>query len=529
MAQRRRHQVAVRSQVVPVEPGCPYEPPVQEGRRVGDASQCPLHGCLQEGTSPDYLREHRARHAERHRRLQHPRYRLVARECPQSAEHAGEDLIAAPASSVVRVTRSPDGDHRQRHGRFHQRREPGGFREPEYTQPGRSWHTLDQGDPLFRAQTEFADPAASQHLLCRRGGPPGLEHPANAHQRPECVRQVRDLPCRSPACARHRRHDPIVEEIRQSLAQLSRHRSVARQERHQPDREDRPGLGRFQPGRTSNSPREQKVALMRHLLFLGEADRGQLPHAGVDTVHSPTVPQCCQCPLAPLPYPIELGRLDADGLPGRDRADDREVRRGCYWRHRYRYLGIVRASCSSARCRIARPTAISRMARPRCQNKMRSSSRSRPGSCPVTIWPSSACSDEAESRPLSTCRRSAPNRPDCASRQSSTTTLSITSSRSSSTALIVPYGTTKAPGLTAAVRSSTSGMVSRDASTRMSAPSKTSSALSVARTGVSVTVPSCRAKDSRDSGLRLVTRISSRSKSSSSSTTFQNAVPRAPT
>ena len=47
--------------------------------------------------------------------------------------------------------------------------------------------------------------------------------------------------------------------------------------------------------------------------------------------------------------------------------------------------------------------------------------------------------------------------------------------------------------------------------------------------GVPVTAASCCAKASREAGLRLVTRISSRSNSSSSSTTFQNAVPRAPT
>ena len=63
----------------------------------------------------------------------------------------------------------------------------------------------------------------------------------------------------------------------------------------------------------------------------------------------------------------------------------------------------------------------------------------------------------------------------------------------------------------------------------MSAPSKASSAVAVTRTGVAVTSASCRANASRDSGLRLVTRISARSNIPSSSTTFQNAVPRAPT
>src|SRR5262245_43056704 len=311
--------------------------------------------------------------------------------------------------------------------------------------------------------------------------------------------QVRDLPCRSPARTGNRRHDGFVEEIREALAQFRRHRGVARQKGRQPDGEDRTGLGRLQPWRTADRPREQKVPLMRTLLFFGEPDRGQLPHTGVDPVHNPPVAQRCQCLLPAPPYCLERVRLNADRFTGRDRADERKARRRCYRGHDKRYLSIVPASCSSARRRIARPTALSRLARPRCQDRIRSSSRSRPGSCPVTIWPSSACSDAGESRPLSTCRRSDPNRPDCASRQSSTTTLSITSSRSISTALTVPYGTTKAPGLTAPVRSSGSGSVSRVASTRMSAPSKTSPAVAVTRTRARVTAASCRATASLDS------------------------------
>ena len=53
--------------------------------------------------------------------------------------------------------------------------------------------------------------------------------------------------------------------------------------------------------------------------------------------------------------------------------------------------------------------------------------------------------------------------------------------------------------------------------------------MAVTRTGVAVTAASSAANASRDSGLRLVTRISARSNSASSSTTFQKAVPRAPT
>ncbi len=198
--------------------------------------------------------------------------------------------------------------------------------------------------------------------------------------------------------------------------------------------------------------------------------------------------------------------------------------------------GIASDTGASCRRPAARPGAGS-PGRRRCRGWRARGARtgsalrafSLPGSWPVTTWPSSAYSEAADRRPLSTWRRSAPNLPDCASRQSSTTTLSITSSRSSCTALTVPYGTTKAPGLTTPVRSSGSGSVSRDASTRMSAPSKTSSAVAATRTRARVTAATCRANASRDSGRRLVTRISSRLNISSSIVTFQNAVPRAPT
>ena len=48
--------------------------------------------------------------------------------------------------------------------------------------------------------------------------------------------------------------------------------------------------------------------------------------------------------------------------------------------------------CSPALASIALPSAMSDSDRPRCQNRMVSSSLSRPGFRPATIWPSSACS-----------------------------------------------------------------------------------------------------------------------------------------
>ena len=60
---------------------------------------------------------------------------------------------------------------------------------------------------------------------------------------------------------------------------------------------------------------------------------------------------------------------------------------------------------------IAAPRAMSESDRPRCQKRLVSSSLSRPGLSPATIWPSSACRFFSESRPLSTCARSAPYGP----------------------------------------------------------------------------------------------------------------------
>src|ERR1700744_3844035 len=89
-------------------------------------------------------------------------------------------------------------------------------------------------------------------------------------------------------------------------------------------------------------------------------------------------------------------------------------------------------------------------------------------------------------------------------------------------------GHDKRPGRTRPGCSSGSGAVSRVASTRMSAPSKVSSNEEVTRTGVLVSARSRSAKASRDSGRRLGTRISAKSKSSSSMVTLEKAVPRAP-
>src|SRR5262249_29991488 len=67
-----------------------------------------------------------------------------------------------------------------------------------------------------------------------------------------------------------------------------------------------------------------------------------------------------------------------------------------------RYLSVVPISSAPPRSTARHATAASVVARPRCQNTMRSSSRSRPGRRPATIWPSSACRVSAVSRPART-------------------------------------------------------------------------------------------------------------------------------
>ena len=74
-----------------------------------------------------------------------------------------------------------------------------------------------------------------------------------------------------------------------------------------------------------------------------------------------------------------------------------------------------------------------------------------------------------------------------------------------------------------------SGAVSRVASTTMSAPRTVSSIESQTRTGLPSASSSRAPNAARDSGRALVTRISSKSWTRSSSVTFENAVPRAPT
>jgi len=118
----------------------------------------------------------------------------------------------------------------------------------------------------------------------------------------------------------------MISPAGQTLAELGRHRGVAGQERQQPDRHDRPRFGRLKPRWTARRPGQQQVALVRALLLLGQADRGQRPHARVHAVHQPPVGQCRHSLGALPPYHREQVRRDPDAVPGGHRADQPEIR-----------------------------------------------------------------------------------------------------------------------------------------------------------------------------------------------------------
>ena len=203
------------------------------------------------------------------------------------------------------------------------------------------------------------------------------------------MRELDDLARGRRARARHGRHDVVVEEIGEPLAEPGRHGGVAGKECQQPDGDDRPDVRRAQPRRTARSPRQQQVALVGKLLLLGQANRGKRPHAGVHAIHRLPVAKLLPGLGAALLHHREQGRVDADALAGGDGPDETEIRVAGFGdrqsRRHQRYRSIVPMPCCSARRKMARPTAMSRMASPRCQSRIRSSLRSRPGRRPVMI------------------------------------------------------------------------------------------------------------------------------------------------
>jgi len=157
-------------------------------------------------------------------------------------------------------------------------------------------------------------------------------------------------------------------------------------------------------------------------------------------------------------------------------------------------------------------------------------SRSRPGRWPVTIWPSSACSDAGESRPVSTWRR---QRAEPARLRSPPV---VDHHLVHHVEQVEFHRADGAVGDDEGARPDRGGAQQRRgfrsaATPRPGCPRRRRPPPRCPVTGreALVTAGELPRERSRDSGRRLVTRISSRSNSSSSSTTFQNAVPARPT
>ena len=326
VAERRGELVAVRGQVDAVEPGGAGELPVQVGGGVGDPGQGAAHGCLKRLARPDHMGQHRAGHAERHRCLQRPGRRVVADGRAEPAEDRGEQVVTAGAGRPVGIARRPDGGDGQRGRPFHERGQRGGLAEAEHAQAGRSGHALDQRDAFLRAERELAEPGLAQRLACRDQGFARPSDPADAGYGAERVGQLHDLARRSRAGAGHGGHQAAVQQIGEQLAQLARHRGVTGQERQQPDHDDRPHLRLVQPRRTARGPRQQQVALVRALLLLGQADRGQRSHAGVHAIDQPPVGQRRHGRGPAPPHRGQHPRRDADRMTGGHRTDQPEIR-----------------------------------------------------------------------------------------------------------------------------------------------------------------------------------------------------------
>ena len=333
-----------------------------------------------------------------------------------------------------------------------------------------------------------------------------------------------------------------AEEVGQPPAQPGGHAGVAGQERAQPDRDDRPGVGRVQPGRAARGPGQQQVALMRELLGPVRRTPAQRAHAGVDAVdriaaaqHRPCRTRSCRSHLrqqrrvrarsAARPRPAGSARR-----PGHRAAITMASVAGL----RPRMVTGTAASCRhrrrAARRRISAPTAMSRMDSPRCQSRIRSSGRSRPGRWPATIWPSSACRDRGRQ----------PAGVDVRPQRAEPPGLRLPPVVDDD--LVHHVEQVKLDGADRAVRDDERAGPDRAGAQQRLGRGQPGGLDQDVRAVERLVRgggdpdrrggdrrPGCRANASRDSGRRLVTRISSRSNISSSSTTFQNAVPRAPT
>jgi hypothetical protein len=103
-----------------------------------------------------------------------------------------------------------------------------------------------------------------------------------------------------------------------------------------PDRDERPGVGRLQPGRAARGPGQQEVALVAELLGLGEADAGQGAHPGVHAVYGVTPAEHLARGRALPVHPVQQRGREAGRPAGGDL--ENEVRaevsgRGDLWAH----------------------------------------------------------------------------------------------------------------------------------------------------------------------------------------------------
>ncbi len=276
--------VAVRAQVDPVESGGAREPPAQERGRVGHPGERAADRGFERVPGPHHLGEDRADHPERHRRLQGPRLGVVADGRAQPGEHAGHDRVAPRARRRVGVAGRPV--------------------------------------PLPRAEAELGEAAGAQRFGRGHGlGARRPEHPADPDQGPERMGQGRDLAGAAHAGPRDRRDEALAKDVGQPPAQPGGYAGVAGQERAQPDRDERPRVGRVQPGRAAGRAGQHQVALVGKLLGLAETDPGQGAHAGVHAVHRIAAAQdLAGRGAAPVNLP-EQRRRDLDPFPGGDAED----------------------------------------------------------------------------------------------------------------------------------------------------------------------------------------------------------------
>ena len=173
---------------------------------------------------------------------------------------------------------------------------------------------------------------------------------------------------------------------------------MAAQEARQACREQGACLAAVEIRFAADRPSQQQIPLVALLLRLAQPDVLEVPGAGVDAING----------LAPQARE-EAAVNDVDlfqqrGIDGRQStAAERDLfhsfqikvvsRADDEWFHGHsssRYVRTVPAPIASARRQTRCATATSVVASPRCQKRIRSSARSRPGRLPATISPSSA-------------------------------------------------------------------------------------------------------------------------------------------